>query len=123
MDKINELKKARNRFLNGYHLRITANYTPKLSNYVPHKIDIIGDEVANKIDSEEAYNKFNIKLEKLLKIMSLPERAYITECLLSNEKEYVIKDKFVLTRRKFETIKDSSIVRLALAFCLEEYKN
>ena len=44
-DKLKELKKARNRFINGYHVRITSSYQPRLEAYTHHVSDSVGNEV------------------------------------------------------------------------------
>ena len=57
LDKLKELKKARNRFINGYHVRITSSYQPRLEAYTHHISDSVGNEVEYRLDSEKEYNE------------------------------------------------------------------
>lgn len=120
--KIRQLKKARNIYINGIHLRLTSNYQPQLESYNFKPTDKVGNDVEYRLDSEQEYNEFNCHLEKLYKTMSKIEIAYINDCLLSNKSENFLKTKFNLTRKNFEDVKNSSIVRFALAFNLIKYK-
>lgn len=121
-NKIKDLKKARNRFVNGYHVRVTVSYKPRLEGFTNHISDPVGKMIENKLDSEQEYNEFNIKLEKLYSIMSKPEIAYINDCLICNKSEASVRDKFGIYKEGFTIIKASSIVRFALAFDLAVYK-
>lgn len=98
VDKLRELKIARNKFINGYHVRLTPNYRPRLEQFTNNISDPVGIAIEYKLDNEQKYNEFNIQLNKLYSIMSKEENAYINDCLLCGKSEASIKAKFVLGR-------------------------
>ena len=69
LEKLKQLKVARMKFINGYHLRLTQDYEPRLNFDLYKPQDVIGNIVENHLDSEQAYNEFNIKLERLYHVM------------------------------------------------------
>ncbi|MBQ3474884.1 MAG: hypothetical protein IJH20_01800 [Bacilli bacterium] len=122
IDKLRELKIARNKFINGYHVRLTPNYRPRLEQFTQNVSDPVGRAVEFKLDNEEEYNLFNIQLNKLYSIMSKEENAYINDCLICGRSEASVKTKFDIPRRAFEVIKDSAIVRFGIVFNIIVYK-
>lgn len=120
-DKLRDLKKARNRFINGYHVRVTSRYQPRLEAYTHHVSDNVGTEVEYRLDSEKEYNEFNYQLNRLYETMSKPEIAFINDCLLCNRSEASVRDKFGISRDGFVIIKQSSVVRFAIAFNIVVY--
>lgn len=122
VDKLHELKIARNKFINGYHVRLTPNYRPRLEQFTNNISDPVGMAVEYKLDNEQKYNEFNIQLNKLYSIMSSEENSYINDCLLCGKSETSIKTKFGLGREAFNIIKCSAIVRFGIAFNLIVYK-
>ena len=122
LKKIQELKIARNKFIDGYHVRITSNYQPKIEMTTKKKRDMVSFMVEDILDSKQAYDEFNIELCKLFKIMSRAEVAYINDCLIENKSETYVRDKLKLTRTEFYKAKISSIVRFGLAFNIIVYK-
>ncbi len=122
VEKLREFKIARNKFINGYHVRLTPNYRPRLEAFTNNISDPVGKAVEYKLDNEEEYNEFNIQLNKLYAIMSKEENAYINDCLLCGRSEASLKTKFDLGREIFTTIKNSAIVRFGIVFNIIEYK-
>ena len=122
IEKLRELKIARNKFINGYHVRLTPNYRPRLEQFTQNKSDPDGNAVEFKLDNEEEYNLFNLQLNKLYSIMSKEENAYINDCLICGKSEASVKTKFDIPRRAFEVIKDSAIVRFGIVFNIIVYK-
>lgn len=122
VDKLKELKIARNKYINGYHVRLTANYRPRLEQFSQNISDPVGKEVEFRLDNEKEYNEFNIQLNKLYSIMSKEENAYINDCLLCGKSESSVKTKFNLGRDTFNTIKNSAIVRFGIVFNVIVYK-
>lgn len=122
IEKLRELKIARNKFINGYHVRLTPNYRPRLEQFTQNKSDPVGNAVEFKLDTEEEYNLFNLQLNKLYSIMSKEENAYINDCLICGKSEASVKTKFDIPRRAFEVIKDSAIVRFGIVFNIIVYK-
>lgn len=117
IEKLKELRIARNKYINGYHARLTPSYTPRLEMFTKgNKSDPVGKEVEYKLDSEQEYNEFNITLSKLYSIMSKEENAYINDCLLCGKPEVSITNYFELTRDAFKKIKDSAIIRFGIVF-------
>ena len=115
-------KKARNIYLNGCHLRLTQNYEPQLEGYTPHKSDQTANVAITEITSKETYNEFNAQLSILYSLMSKCEIAYINDCLIGGASESSVREQSGYYKDKFEVIKHSAIVRLALAFDKAVYK-
>lgn len=117
LSKLKELRIARNKYLNGYHARLTATYEPRLEMFNKGKIsDPTGKEVEYNFDSELEYNRFNIQLNNLYNIMSKEENAYINDCLICGRSETSVRDKFSLSKSTFMIIKESAIVRFGIVF-------
>ena len=62
VEKLRELKIARNKYINGYHVRLTPNYRPRLEQFTQNISDPVGKAVEYKLDNEQEYNLFNIQL-------------------------------------------------------------
>ncbi len=122
VEKLRELKIARNKYINGYHVRLTTSYRPRLEQFSQNISDPVGNVVEYRLDSEKAYNEFNIQLNKLYATMSKEENAYINDCLLCGKSEASLKTKFDLGRETFSTIKNSAIVRFGIVFNVIVYK-
>jgi len=122
IEKLRELKIARNKFINGYHVRLTPNYRPRLEQFTQNISDPVGKAVEFKLDNEQEYNLFNLQLNKLYSIMSKEENAYINDCLICGKSEASVKSKFDIPRRAFDVIKDSAIVRFGIVFNIIVYK-
>lgn len=121
-EKLRELKIARNKFINGYHTRLTPDYRPRLEQFTQNISDPVGKAVEYKLDNEQEYNLFNIQLHKLYSIMSKEENAYINDCLISGKSESYVKMKLDIPRRSWDVIKDSAIVRFGIVFNIIVYK-
>ena len=122
VDKLKEFKIARNKFIDGYHVRLTPNYRPRLEQFTHNISDPVGKAVEYKLENEEQYNLFNIQLNKLYSLMSSEENAYINDCLLCGRSEVSVKAKFGLARDAFINIKNSAIVRFGIVFNIIVYK-
>ena len=122
MEKLRELKIARNKFINGFHARLTPDYRPRLESFTGNISDPVGDLIEYKLDNQQTYNEFNLQLNKLYSIMSKEENAYINDCLISGKSESSLKLKFDLGRETFNNIKNSAIVRFGIVFNIIVYK-
>lgn len=122
INKLKQLKIARMKFINGYHLRLTSDYEPRLNFDMRNPQDVIGNLVENNLDSEQAYNEFNIQLQNLYRVMSKVEIAYINDCLLCGKSEAYVRDMFNIYRDNFYIVKSSAIVRFAITFNIAVYK-
>ena len=122
VEKLRELKIARNKYINGYHVRLTTSYRPRLEQFSQNISDPVGKTVEYRLDSEHAYNEFNIQLNKLYSTMSKEENAYINDCLLCGKSEASLRTKFDLGRETFNIIKSSAIVRFGIVFNIIVYK-
>jgi len=122
MEKLRELKIARNKFINGFHARLTPDYRPRLESFTGNISDPVGDLIEYKLDNQQTYNEFNLQLNKLYSIMSREENAYINDCLISGKSESSLKLKFDLGRETFNNIKNSAIVRFGIVFNIIVYK-
>ena len=116
MLKLKEFRIARNKYINGYHARLTPDYSPKLEMFTNHKSDPVGKEVEFNFDNEIAYNEFNYQLNQLYSIMSKIENAYINDCLLCGRSETSVREKFDIGKDAFKVIKDSAIIRFGIVF-------
>ena len=122
VEKLRELKIARYKYINGYHVRLTTSYRPRLEQFSQNISDPVGKTVEYRLDSEQAYNEFNIQLNKLYSTMSKEENAYINDCLLCGKSEASLRTKFDLGRETFNIIKSSAIVRFGIVFNIIVYK-
>jgi len=122
MEKLRELKIARNKFINGFHARLTPDYRPRLESFTGNISDPVGDLIEYKLDNQQTYNEFNLQLNKLYSIMSREENAYINDCLICGKSEASLKLKFDLGRDVFNNIKNSAIVRFGIVFNIIVYK-
>ena len=122
IEKLKEFKIARNKFIDGYHVRLTPNYRPRLEQFTHNISDPVGKAVEYKLENEEQYNLFNIQLNKLYSLMSCEENAYINDCLLCGRSETSVKVKFGLARDSFINVKNSAIVRFGIVFNIIVYK-
>lgn len=122
IDKLKEFKIARNKFINGYHVRLTPNYRPRLEQFTQNISDPVGKAVEYKLDNEEEYNQFNIQLNKLYSLMSREENAFINDCLIGGRSETSVRNKFDISKEPFKIIKNSAIVRFGIVFNLIVYK-
>ena len=122
IDKLREFKIARNKFIDGYHVRLTPSYRPRLEQFTQNVADPVGKAVEYKLDNEQEYNQFNIQLNKLYSIMSKEENAYINDCLISGKSDTSVRNKFNISKDPFKIIKDSAVVRFGIVFNLIVYK-
>ena len=122
VEKLKEFKIARNKFINGYHVRLTPNYRPRLEQFTHNISDPVGKAVEYKLDNEQEYNQFNIQLNKLYSLMSKEENAYINDCLICGRSETSVRNKFNISKESFAIIKNSAVVRFGIVFNLIVYK-
>lgn len=122
INKLKQLKIARNKFITGYHVRVTIDYKPRLEGFTQHISDPVGQAVEYKLDSEQEYNEFNIRLNSLYEVMSKKEIAYINDCLLCGRSETSVYSYFGICKESFQLIKASAIIRFGIAFNIVEYK-
>ena len=101
---------------------MTPKYEPRLEMFTVRKSDPVGKTVEYKFDSQEEYDDFNMRLEKLLALMSYDEAVYINDCLISSISESTVRGKLNLGKDSFKKIKNSALVRFAIAFNLVVYK-
>lgn len=112
-------KKARNIYYDGIHVRLTPSYEPILEQRSEYNYsDPVGQAVEITLDSIDEYNQFNYILNMLYKVMTKEERAYINDCLICDKSETSTLYKMNISRRMWKYVKDSAIVKFALAFKL-----
>lgn len=105
MDKLREFKIARNKFIDEYHVRLTPSYKSRLEQFTQNISDPVSKAIEYKLDNEQEYNQFNIKLNRLYSIMSKEENAYINDCLISGKSESSVRIKFDFSKEPFKIIK------------------
>ena len=83
--------------------------------------DTTGDYVSKKVDAEvEALEIYNI-INQLWERLSYNERVYFTEVLLYKKSEnYAIEHMKDITRHLLKQIKESCIIKIAMAFGEDE---
>ncbi len=119
--KIKKYLRAHFKFINLIPPKITVNYEFRYESFTPKKIDKTSDYVADKIDSEmEALEIYN-KLKQVWNRLSYNERVYTTEVLIYKKSEnYAIDHMKNATRYLLDHIKKSCIIKLAIAFNVDE---
>ena len=109
------------KFINLIPPKITANYEMRYEAFAPSTKDSTGNYVTKKVDAEnEALEIYSI-INQLWERLSYNERVYFTEVLLYKKSEnYAIECMKDTTRHLFNQIKESCIIKIAMAFGEDE---
>lgn len=104
-------------FINLIPPKITRDYEMRYEAFTPSIKDDTGNYVTKKVDAEiEALEIYSI-INHLWERLSYNERVYFTEVLLHKRSEnYAIDHMRDTTRHLFKQIKESCIIKSAMAF-------
>lgn len=113
---MNNFFKAQYKYLGIQPPRITANYEVcyEMSSNVCH--DTLGNFIADKLDTKEKIVNFYNIMAGAIQRMNTYERVYYTEFLLNGHSERYTADRIGVSRNGMIPIKNSCIVKIALAF-------
>ena len=109
------------KFINLIPPKITANYEMRYEAFTPATKDTTGNYVSKKVDAEiEALEIYSI-INQIWERLSYNERVYFTEVLLYKKSEnYAIEQMNDITRHLFKQVKESCIIKVAMAFGEDE---
>lgn len=102
--------------------RITCNYDVKFNYNIGDKFEKISYYLDKKMSIEKEIKSFYFELQKVLKNMTKEEVAFFNNILLKKQSEESVCESLVLSRNGLKPIKNSCVLKLALAFNLEILK-
>lgn len=121
---MNDFFKAQYQFMRISPPRMTANYEVRFESLSSvNFLDSLGKYVETKLDSEQEIIKFYNIMTDTITRMNIDEKVYYTEYLLNGKSERFTAEKIGVSRKGMTPIKNSCIVKIALAFGKEEEKN
>lgn len=120
-EKVKKYLRATFKFMNLIPPRITVNYEMRYNSFTSNSTDKVGSFVERKVDAEiEAKKIYNI-INQVWDRLSYNERVYFTEVLLYKHSEnYAIDQMKNASRHLLKQIKESCIIKVAMAFGTEE---
>lgn len=123
MQIMSDFFKAQYKFMRISPPRMTANYEIRFESISSvNGSDCIGKYVEAKLDSEKEIIKFyNVMADTIMR-MNIDEKVYYTEYLLNGKSERYTAEKIGVSRKGLGLIKNSCIVKIALAFGKEVEK-
>ncbi len=95
---------------------ITPSYEIKYSSYVPVKVDPVGRFIELTLDTKAKIEHFNIYFTKVLKTFTKEEMMYYHEKYNKFSSDESIAEKAHRSRNGLIHIRDSMILKVALAF-------
>lgn len=110
--KISELECI---FVNIKFPTITPNYEFKYECFTQKKVDKVGNYVERKLDTEAEIDELYDSLTKATQLLSDSERYYFVENMLNGLSEEIISANLNVSRTGFIPIKESCVIKLALA--------
>lgn len=109
------------KFINLIPPKITANYEMRYEAFVHNVKDSTGNYVNKKIDAEIEALELYYLISQLWERLSFNERVYFKEVLLCSRSEnYAIECMKDTTRHLFKQIKESCIIKSAMALGEDE---
>ncbi|MBE6153659.1 MAG: hypothetical protein E7166_05500 [Firmicutes bacterium] len=108
--------KAQYKFTNILPPRMTPNYELRYEYITMTYSDSLGDHVADKLDTKQEIINFYNTIAGAITRMNTIERVYYVEMLLNSKSERHTADVIGVSRRLLPTIKNSCILKIALAF-------
>lgn len=117
MQIMSDFFKAQYKFMRVQPPRMTSNYDVKFESHSSLRVsDCLGNYVETKLDSEQEIIRFyNIMADTIMR-MNITEKVYYTELLLNGRSERYTAEKIGVSRNGMIPIKNSCIVKIALAF-------
>lgn len=121
---MNDFFKAQYQFMRISPPRMTSNYEVRFESLSSINFaDCVGKYVETMLDSEQDIIKFYNIMANTITRMNIDEKVYYTEYLLNRKSEHYTAEKIGVSRKGMIPIKNSCIVKIALAFGKEEEKN
>lgn len=116
---MNKFFKAQYKYFGIQPPRMTANYDIFYEMKTCTYTDKVGTVVADKLDSEQDIINFYNIMANAIKRMNTYERVYYTEMLLNRKSERYTADMIGVSRNGMIPIKNSCILKIAMAFSKE----
>lgn len=114
---ISSYLKAQYKYIDIIPPRMTSNYDVKYESFNKFNIsDKVGNHVEKKVDAELEIEKFYRVMTNVIKRMNTYERIYYTELLINGKSERYTSDLIGVSRNGLKPIKNSCILKIALAF-------
>lgn len=120
-DMVDNYLRLQYRYINIPMPRITTSYEIRYGSYVPTKSDPVGNYVARKFDTSDEVEEFYSEMVYVYDRMNQEEKLFFTEHLLNKKSEEYVAEKLGMSRKGLRPIKYSCIIKLAIAFGIEEY--
>jgi len=114
--------KLQYKFININPPRITAVYEARYESYVPRKSDPTGYYNQRKFDTDKEIKELYSEISDVLNKMTREELLYYNDNLLGKKSEDLTAEKLGLSRKGLKPIRNSCILKLAMAFGIEELK-
>lgn len=123
MQIMTDFFKAQYKFMKVSPPRMTSNYEVKFESFSTLNVsDCLGQYVETKLDSEQEIIKFYNVMTDTIKRLNIAEKVYYTEFLLNGRSERFTAERIGVSRNGIQPIKNSCIVKIALAFGKEVEK-
>ena len=121
-DIMSNFFKAQYKYLGIDPPRMTTNYEISYGMVTNISSDKIGKYIENKLDSEKDIQHFYSVMVNAIQRMNMYERVYYTEFLLNGKSERYTAERIGVSRNGLIPIRNSCIVKIALAFGREVEK-
>lgn len=121
-DIMSNFFKAQYKYLGIDPPRMTTNYEISYSMITNISSDRIGKYIENKLDTEKDIQNFYSVMANAIQRMNMYERVYYTEFLLNGKSERYTAERIGVSRNGLIPIRNSCIVKIALAFGREVEK-
>ena len=118
---IDNYLKLQYKYINIQTPKITTNYEVRYECYVPKKTDPVGRYIERKFDAYNEVEEFYGEMTDVFARMNKDEKVFFTENLLNKKSEEYVAEKLGISRKGLKPIKYSCVIKLAIAFGIEEY--
>ncbi len=122
LEIMNKFFKAQYKYTGILPPRMTPNYEIRYECFTSNCTDKLGNYVAKKVDTKQEIINFYNTMAGAISRMNCYERVYYTELLLNGRSERYTAEKIGVSRNGLIPIKNSCIVKIALAFGKEVEK-
>lgn len=117
LEIISNYLKAQYKYTDIIPPRMTSNYDVRYESLNKFNSgDSVSNYIEKKVDAEIEINRFYNIMTKVIQRMSMYERIYYTELLINGKSERYTSDLIGVSRNGLKPIKNSCILRIALAF-------
>lgn len=117
LEIISNYLKAQYKYIDIIPPRMTSNYEVKYESFNKFNAnDTVGKHIEEKIDAEIEIKKFYKVMTNVIKRMNTYERIYYAELLINGKSERYTSDLIGVSRNGLKPIKNSCILKIALAF-------